>query len=208
MAIRGFSGVESSERFSAEMMRAATALDPAKIGAAYMRSTTSMRGDLPRFVDKMPVNFLFIPLIVKALPNAKIINLVRDPMDSCFSSFKQLFAEAYFHSYTLEEMARHHGRYYRLMNYWRELLPGRFLDVKYEDVVSDLEPNARRLIEHLKLPWEQACLDFHRQDQAVATASAVQVREKVHTRSVDRWRKYENQLMPMLHILRAEGVVT
>lgn len=199
--------VESTGQFPTELARAAGSIDPVRIGTTYMETSASMRGNLPRFVDKMPINYLFLPLIVKALPNAKIIHLVRDPMDSCFSSFKQLFAEAYFHSYTLEEMARHHVRYYRLMEYWRELLPGRFFDIRYEDVASDLEPNARALIDYLELPWEDACLEFHRQDGAVMTASAVQVREKAHTRSIGRWRKYEKQLQPALEILRAEGVV-
>ena len=193
--------------FSADHVRASSKIDPTFVGEAYLRSTSNMQGDLPRFVDKMPVNYLHIPLIVKALPNAKIIHLVRNPVDSCFSSFKQLFSGAYFHSYDLEEMARHHVRYLRLMEYWRELLPGRFLDVKYEDVVADLEPNARRMIDHLDLSWEDACLNFHQQDQAVMTASAVQVREKAHTRSVDRWRQYETELAPVLDILRSQGVV-
>jgi tetratricopeptide (TPR) repeat protein len=208
MAIRRFANVEVEGLFPPELVHASAKIDPQKIGVSYMRLTKSKQGDSARFVDKMPVNYLYVPIIAKALPKAKIIHLVRNPMDSCFSSFKQLFAEAYFHSYTLEEMARHHVRYNRLMEYWRELLPGHFLDVEYEDVVSDLEKNARRLIDFLELPWEDACLDFHRQDQAVTTASAVQVREKVHTRSVDRWRKYENQLGPLLKILRAEGIVT
>lgn len=192
--------------FSADHVRASGKIDPTFIGEAYLRSTSNMQGDLPRFVDKMPVNYLHVPLILKALPNAKIIHLVRNPVDSCFSSFKQLFSGAYFHSYDLEEMARHHARYVHLMEYWRELLPGRFLDVEYEDVVADLEPNARRLIDHLELPWEDACLNFHEQDQAVTTASAVQVREKAHTRSVDRWRKYETRLQPVLNILDQEGI--
>jgi tetratricopeptide (TPR) repeat protein len=193
--------------FSADHVRASGKIDPTFIGEAYLRSSSNMQGELPRFVDKMPVNYLHIPLIVKALPNAKIIHLVRNPVDSCFSSFKQLFAGAYYHSYDLAEMARHHVRYVQLMQYWRELLPGRFVDVEYEDVVANLEPNARRLIDHLELPWEEACLEFHEQDQAVATASAVQVREKAHTRSVDRWRKYEVQLAPVLDILRESDVL-
>ena len=208
MAIRRLANVEVEGQFPPRLVRASAKIDPRKIGGSYMRLSKSKQGNLPRFVDKMPVNYLYLPIIAKALPNARIIHMVRDPMDSCFSSFKQLFAEAYFHSYTLEEMARHHVRYNRLMAYWRELFQGRFLDVRYEEVVGDLETNARRLIDYLELPWEDACLDFHRQDQAVTTASAVQVREKVHSRSVDRWRKYENQLGPMLDILRAEGVVT
>lgn len=208
MGIRRFADIDEEGQFPPTLLQAAAGIDPRKIGGSYMRLSKSKRGNLPRFVDKMPVNYLYVPMILKALPNAKIVHLVRDPADSCFSSFKQLFAEAYYHSYTLEEMARHHVRYHRLMEYWRELLPGRLLDIKYEDVVSDLEPNARRLIDYLELTWEDACLDFHRQKHAVTTASAVQVREKVHTRSVGRWREYKSQLEPALDILRAEGLVT
>lgn len=206
LSIRRHIEGRGSGTWSAEEARASGLIDPTYIGEAYMRSTSEMTGGFPRFVDKMPVNFMFVPLILKALPNAKIIHLVRNPVDSCFSSFKQLFAQAYYHSYDLEEMARHHVRYVKLMAYWRELLPGRFLDVKYEDVVADLDPNARRLINHLELPWEDACLEFHTQDKAVMTASAVQVREKAHTRSVDRWRRYETELAPVLEILQSEGV--
>jgi hypothetical protein len=109
-------------------------------------------------------------------------------MDACFASYKQLFADAYLHSYDLEEMARHHCRYRGLMDVWRERFGGRFLDISYEETVSDIEPNARRLIEFLDLPWEDACLRFHEQKHAVSTASAVQVREPAHTRSIGRWR--------------------
>ncbi|WP_276205931.1 sulfotransferase family protein [Halioglobus japonicus] len=145
----------------------------------------------------MPQNYLMIPLILKALPNARIVHLVRDPMDACFASFKQLFADAYLHSYEQREMARHHARYRKLMACWRERFPGRFLDISYEDTARDLEPNARALIEFLGLPWEDACLQFHEQTGAVTTASAVQVREPAHTRSIGRWRRYEAQLAPM-----------
>ena len=153
-----------------------------------------MRGSLPRFVDKLPPNYLYVPLILKALPKAKIIHLTRNPMDACFASFKQLFADAYPHSYDQAEMARHHARYYHLMALWRERFTGRFFDIAYEDTARDLEPNARALIEFLELPWEDACLHFHKQDSAVTTASAVQVRQPAHTRSIGRWRRYENQL--------------
>jgi hypothetical protein len=145
-------------------------------------------------------------MILKALPNAKIVHLTRDPMDSCFASYKQLFADAYLHSYDLEEMARHHYRYRHLMDVWRERFGDRFLDISYEETVSDLEPNARRLIDFLDLPWEDECLRFHEQKKAVSTASAVQVREPVHTRSVGRWRRYEKQLEPMLAELRKSGI--
>ena len=147
-------------------------------------------------------------LIKVILPNAKIIHIVRNPMDACFASFKQLFADAYPHSYEQKEMARHHARYRKLMQVWRERFPGRFLDVASADLASDIEPNARRLIDFLGLPWEDACLSFHTQRAAVTTASAVQVREAAHTRSIGRWRRYEEQLQPMRLELQSYGVDT
>jgi tetratricopeptide (TPR) repeat protein len=207
LAVRRIVDIPSVERLSADIVRAAAAIEPKELGAAYIERVASLRGTLPRFVDKLPVNFMYLPLIATALPRAKIVHLVRDPIDSCFACFKQLFADAYLHSYDLTEMARHYVRYRRLMDHWRALLPGRFIDVVYEDVVADFEPQARRLIAHLDLPWQDACLDFHRQSGAVTTASAVQVREPVHTRSVARWRRYEDDLAPMIDVLRHSGIV-
>ena len=177
-------------------------------GAGGGRDEGGEREELPRFIDKLPQNYLFIPLLLAALPKAKIVHLTRDPMDACFASFKQLFADAYLHSYDQGEMARHHARYRRLMALWRERFPGRFYDIAYEDVVANLEPQARALLEYLELPWEPACLNFHRQEQAVSTASAAQVREPIHTRSVGRWRRYEAQLQPMRETLRTERVLS
>jgi hypothetical protein len=158
-------------------------------------------------VDKLPTNYLYLGLIAKALPNARVIHVVRDPIDSCFASYKQLFADAYPHSYDQREMARHHVRYRRLMDHWRTALPGRFIDVEYENIVDDLQTEARGIVEYLSLPWEDACLNFHRNAAAVATASAIQVREPVHARSVARWRCYERQLQPTIEVLRNAGLV-
>jgi hypothetical protein len=127
-------------------------------------------------------------------------------MDACFSSFKQLFADAYPHSYDQAEMARHHARYYHLMALWRERFRGRFFDIAYEDTARDVEPNARALIDYLGLGWEDACLNFHKQDAAVTTASAVQVRQPAHTRSIGRWRRYEKQLDLTRKTLEEQGV--
>ncbi|MEJ2258740.1 MAG: sulfotransferase, partial [Woeseiaceae bacterium] len=143
---------------------------------------------------------------VRGWPTTKIVHLRRDPMDACFASFKQLFADAYQHSYNQEEMARHHARYFRLMETWRERFGDRFFEIGYEDVARHLEPNARALIDYLELPWNDACLNFHEQKTAVATASAVQVRKPAHTRSIGRWRRYEKQLEPMRRTLESLGV--
>lgn len=206
LAVRRLSNYRNPKRFSAELFAAARSLDPAQVGGLYLQTCSKMRGDTPRFVDKLPQNYLLLPLILKALPNAKIVHLVRDPMDACFASFKQLFADAYLHSYEQREMARHHARYRQLMATWRERFPGRFFDISYEATARDLEPNARALLDYLELPWEDACLDFHRQDGAVSTASAVQVREPAHTRSIGRWRRYAEQLRPMMEALEGAGV--
>ena len=195
-----------AERSIGETLEAFAALDMKALGAEYLRVSAPMRTGKPRFVDKLPGNYFYVPLILAALPNARIIHLTRHPMDSCFASFKQLFAEAYPHSYDQREMARHFARYAKLMATWRRLCPGRFLDVSYEAAVADLEPNARRIIDYLGLSWEDACLRFHEQDASVATASAVQVREAAHTRSVGRWRRYERELEPMLAELRKSGI--
>ncbi len=208
LAMRRLSNHTEPKRFSAGLFAQARALDMHKLGALYLKTSAKMRGDRPRFVDKLPQNYLLIPLILKALPNAKIVHLTREPMDACFASFKQLFADAYLHSYDQREMARHHARYRRLMDTWRQRFPNRFVDIAYEEAVTDLDNSARRLIDQLELPWEDACLQFHRQTHAVSTASAAQVREPVHTRSLGRWKKYSEQLAPMIAELRDQGVIT
>ena len=204
--IRRLSDYREPTRFSAKLAELAANVDSEQLGKAYMQMTKKVRGNLPRFVDKLPPNYLYLPLILKALPNAKVVHLTRHPMDACFASFKQLFADAYLHSYDQAEMARHHARYYHLMATWRERFGDRFFDISYERTAGDLEPNARALIEFLELPWEDACLQFHKQKAAVTTASAVQVRQPVHTRSVGRWRRYESQLAVMRQTLIDEGV--
>ncbi|MCH7834843.1 MAG: sulfotransferase [Proteobacteria bacterium] len=204
--VRRLSDYREPKRYSAKLAGFAAQVDCKKLGKAYMATSAKMRGSLPRFVDKLPPNYLYVPLILKALPNAKIVHLTRNPMDACFASFKQLFADAYTHSYDQAEMARHHARYYHLMALWRERFAGRFFDIAYEDTARDLEPNARALIEFLELPWEDACLHFHEQEAPVTTASAVQVRQPAHTRSIGRWRRYENQLGLTRKTLQEQGV--
>ena len=205
-AVRRLSNYAAPQRFSAKLAESAAAIDVEKLGGLYIETSRKMAGDTAKFVDKLPFNFLYIPLILKALPNAKIVHLRRNPMDACFSSYKQLFADAYQHSYNQEEMARHHARYYRLMETWRERFGDRFFDITYEEVAADLEPNARALIDYLGLPWHDACLEFHKQKTAVATASAVQVRQPAHTKSIGRWKRYERQLAPTRRVLEELGI--
>ncbi len=203
LAIRRLSEHRDAKRFSAALFEAALKIEPRALGTTYLETTRRVRGDGPRFVDKLPQNYLCIPLILAALPNAKIIHLVREPMDACFASFKQLFADAYLHSYDQREMARHHGRYRRLMETWRRRFDGRFYDISYEATTTDFEANVRSLLDFLELSFEDACLNFHTYAGAVSTASAAQVREPAHSRSVGRWRRYQKQLEPMRRELAA-----
>jgi len=206
LGIRRLSEHRDPRRFTPELFQAALAVDPAALGRVYLDTTRRMQGGTPHFIDKLPQNYLCLPLMLAALPNARVVHLTREPVDACFASFKQLFADAYLHSYEQREMARHHARYRRLMDRWRERFGDRFIDVSYEGTTRDLETSARRLIDYLGLPWEDACLEFHRQSGAVSTASAAQVREPAHTRSVGRWRRYADELAPMLDTLRNEGI--
>ena len=205
-SVRRLARYRGAGRFSKELVQRGSELDGDLLGKAYLAAAAKVRGSAPRFVDKLPPNYIYVPLILMALPKAKIVHVRRNPMDACFASFKQLFADAYKHSYDLREMARHHARYFHLMQHYREQFPGRYFEIHYEEAASDLEPNARALIEYLELPWEDACLSFYAQKTAVTTASSVQVREPAHTRSIGRWRQYEKQLQPMLEELQKQGV--
>ncbi len=207
MSIKRLSGVVSPKPMTADIVRKAGSIDLNELGSMYLHATRTLQGGTARFVDKMPVNYLYVPIIAAALPNAKIVHVTRDPMDSCFSSFKQLFAEAYYHSYDLEEMARHHVRYRGLMARWKSVLGDRLFEINYEKTVEDTEISARKLMEYLDLEWQSECLEFHRQDTSVTTASAAQVRERAHTRSVGLWRRFEDQLEPARRILAGANII-
>jgi tetratricopeptide (TPR) repeat protein len=162
------------------------------------------RGGSERVTDKMPSNYYFAGLIHLALPNARIIHTMRDPVDTCVSCFSKLFSAEQNHTYDLAELGRYYGRYEKLMAHWRRVLPeGRMLDVRYEDVVADLEGQARRIIAYCGLPWDDRCLAFHATDRPVRTASATQVRQPIYTSAIGRWKAYEDFLGPLLRELQA-----
>ncbi|MEL6708129.1 MAG: sulfotransferase [Pseudomonadota bacterium] len=163
-------------------------------GEEFIKNTRIHRQGAPFFIDKMPNNFRHIGLIHLILPNAKIIDARRAPMDCCFSGFKQLFAEGQEFTYGLTEVGRYYSDYVELMDHWDAVLPGKILRVQHEDVIDDQEGQTRRILDFLGLPFEEACLQFHKSDRAVRTASSEQVREPINRKGQDAWKPFEPYL--------------
>ena len=176
-------------------------------GRAYLDEIAPLAQGRARLVDKMPSNFLHAGLIPILLPQARIIHVRRNPLDTCLSCYSKLFLKEQQFSYDLAELGRFYRGYERLMDHWRSILPAdRFLEVRYEDVVADLETEARRLVDFIDLPWDAACLRFHETSRLVRTASVNQVRSPLFATSIDRWKAYAAQLSPLIEALGAPVV--
>jgi tetratricopeptide (TPR) repeat protein len=172
------------------------------IGSYYVAALRKHAPQARHVVDKMPSNFIFAGLIHLALPNARIIHVVRDPVDTCVSCYSRLFSDNLNHTYDLAELGRFYRRYQMLMAHWHNVLPeGRILDVRYEDVVSDVDTATRRILAHCELDWDPQCLRFHQTDRRVRTASAIQVRREIYPGAIGRWRDYRPWLGPLLQQL-------
>ena len=168
-----------------------------RFGEQFIEHTRPYRGSAPFFIDKMPNNFFHIGLIRLILPNAKVIDARRHPMACCFSGFKQLFGEGQEFSYGLREIGNYYRQYVRLMDHWDRVLPGFVLRVQYEDIVADLDSQVRRLLDFCGLPFEAACLAFHRTERSIRTPSAQQVRQPIYTSGLQQWRHFEPWLGPL-----------
>ncbi|NKI34261.1 tetratricopeptide repeat protein [Wenzhouxiangella sp. XN79A] len=170
----------------------------AGLGRDYLQRTARWSRGHARFTDKMPNNFPLAGLIALILPNARIVNCVRDPVDTGLSCYRQLFARGHHWSYDLDDIAAH-TRYFRaLTSHWEQVLPGRFLTVRYEELLDDFEAQARCLVEFCGLPWDPVCLRFHENRRPVRTASAGQVRQKLNRAAVGRWKHYADRLGPLI----------
>jgi hypothetical protein len=168
-----------------------------QLGEAYIADTRVYRTDRPRFIDKMPNNFRHIGLIHLMLPNARIIDVRREPMSCCVSNLKQLFARGQEFAYSIEDIARYYRTYLELMEHWDQALPGSVLRVQHEDVVDDLESGVRRILEHCRLQFEPACIEFHKTERAVRTPSSEQVRRPIFRDGLDQWKAFEPWLEPL-----------
>ena len=165
---------------------------------ALHRTVRAMAPDALHIVDKMPLNFVFVGFIHLALPNAKIVHIQRDPMDNCVSCYQLLFTGSQPFAYDLTELGHYYRGYERVMAHWRKVLPpGVMIDIKYEELVDDLEGVSRGVLAHCGLEWEDACRNFQATERAVRTASLMQVREPLYRTSVGSWRRYEKHLGPL-----------
>ena len=170
-----------------------------QLGESYVSGIGVAAPAAERITNKAPGNFRFAGLIHLVLPNARIIHTRRDPVDTCLSCFSTLFTERVSYCYDLKELGRYYRAYEAMMAHWRSVLPQNvMLEVQYEDVVTDLEGQARRIVAHCGLEWDDACLDFHNTERPIRTASATQVRQRIYNSSVGRWRAYEPFLGPLL----------
>lgn len=216
LLVKRMTGTPSPLVLDLETFQAAGRMDFAALGRAYLkRARRAVEGGAglgaARVIDKMPLNVLNAGLIHRALPQARIICLRRHPVDSALSNYRQLFATDfpyYDYAFDLADAGRYYALFDRLVARWRETLPAdRFTEVAYEDLVTDLEGQTRRLLDFVGLPFDPACLAFHENRAAVSTASSVQVRSPLYSTSIGRWRRYGEGLRPLLDALAEEGIV-
>ncbi|ODT95358.1 MAG: sulfotransferase [Rhodanobacter sp. SCN 67-45] len=209
MALKFMSGTHTRSLLDIETVAGTRHVDFRTLGQTYLDSTRPATGRTPHFVDKLPHNFLYVGYIAQALPNAKIVCLRRNPMDTCLSNFRQLFApnSPYFdYSFDLLDTGRYYILFDAMMRHWQRVFPGRVLEVDYEALVDDQERMSRRIIEFCALPWHEDCLRFEANPSPVATASAVQVRAPIYRSALQRWRKYGEALAPLRELLVGAGI--
>ena len=202
-------GLRGHDRLSNEgkypsVLKSLTKDQRKEMGLEYITDTFIHRDKAPRFTDKMPNNFRHIGLIHLILPNAKIIDARRYPLDCCFSIYKQLFAQGQEFSYGLEEIGNYYRNYIDLMDHWNRVLPGKILKVNNEDIINDLEGQVKRIIDYLELPFEKECISFYNTKRSVRTASSEQVRKPINKDGVERWKPYSKKLKPLVDYLGEE----
>ena len=199
--VREFDHADAAHDAYPEIVCTASPEHLGNLGRRYIEETAPLRGARPYFIDKMPNNFSHVGLIQAILPRAVVIDVRRHPMDACFSTFKQHFAEGQSFSYDLEDLGRYYRCYLSLMDHWDEVLPGKVLLLQYEQLIREPEAQIRRLLSHCSLAFEPGCLSFHESKRPVRTASAEQVRQPLYTSGVGYWRHFEAQLAPLRRAL-------
>lgn len=212
LAVKKLAGTPSRRVLDPETVTASGAIDPVALADAYLaQARVHCRQGKPRFTDKLPANFLYIGHILRALPHARVVCLRRNPLDTIWSNYKNLFASQsayYAYSYDLMDTARYYARFDRLMALWEAYRPGAVLQLSYEGLVADQEGQTRSLLAHCGLDWDPACLAFHENQAAVATPSAAQVRRPINSDGIGKWRAYAAALEPARRWLEEQGIAT
>ncbi len=198
-------GAQLSRR---QLVAGSASLDFAALGRDYVNRVRAAGVDAARFTDKMPLNYLYCGLIARALPNAKIVHVRRDPMAACYAIYKTLFEDGYPYSYDLAELGQYYVGYHRLMAHWQAIMPAAIYTLNYEHLVADQPGQTRKLLQFCGLEWQDACAQFHENAAPSTTASAAQVRQPVYQSSVSQWRHYQQQLAPLCSQLNAAGIRT
>ncbi|MFS8606505.1 MAG: sulfotransferase [Gammaproteobacteria bacterium] len=209
LCLKRAAGTRTPRTLDPETIGATANADFAALGRAYLESTRPITGEQPRFVDKTPLNFFLVGFIAAALPNARIVCVRRGALDSCVAIYRRMLAPDYVYyrfAYDLLDIGRYYVRFDALMRHWRRLLQDRFYEIRYESLIADPRGETERLLGHLGLDWEEACLEFERNPAPVATASAVQVREPLNAAGIGRWRRFEAQIEPLRIELERAGV--
>jgi len=217
--LTGLDGVRSNgetENFSRALLAAAprdrgdvfanaAAADPSVVGANYAQLASEMR-NVPISIEKLPMNYLYLGAIHRALPRAKLVLVSRDPVDSCFAMYRTLFGEAYPFTYDFDDLAKYYAAYERLMNHWRACLGDALCEITYEDLVKQPTEVGARVAEYCGLQWREQAVQIEKRSLVSTTASAAQVRRPIYSSSAGRWRRYERHLAPLLRALRREGI--
>jgi len=209
LCLKRAAGTRTPRALDPETIGAAAHADFAALGRAYLESTRTITGAKPRFVDKTPLNFFLVGFIAAALPRARIVCVRRGALDSCVAIYRRMLAPDYVYyrfAYDLRDIARYYVCFDALMRHWRRLLPERFYEIRYEALIADPRGETERLLEHVGLEWDEACLAFERNPAPVATASAEQVREPLHAAGIGRWRRFEARLEPLRIELERAGL--
>jgi hypothetical protein len=189
-----------------DLIRKSTAIDMQRLGERYIHAIKGHGENAQYLIDKTPLNFLYIGLIKKALPQARIIHLSRHPLDSCFAMFKTLFRMGYPFSYSLDDLAQYYVAYHQLMAHWQSLFKEDLFDLSYQSLVESPEPQIKKILDYCHLEWQPKVMEFHKNDSASATASAAQIRQPIYKSSVEKWCHYETQLSPLKSLLESRGI--
>ena len=208
--VKHISGGSQRHILDAANLRDTASIDLARLGRGYVEAAAPVAGDTPHFTDKTPLNVVYAGLILRALPNARVICVRRDPMDSVAAFFRTMFVatpHVYPSVYDLETAAHHYVRFHKLAEHWKQVLPAdRYREQSYEALVDDQEGQTRELLDFAGLGFDPQTLKFHDQGHVVATASTVQVRQPIYRSSLGRWKRYGKRLQPAVDILRKAGI--